>query len=85
MQQQLHHPPQGIMKIGARRAMKQHKKAPRELAIIRSLLFVNSEVERADDSMRRRVSSQIVYTPPQKSGQDFAPSQVKNVTMRRFY
>jgi hypothetical protein len=25
------------------------------------------------------------YTPPQKSGQDFAPSQVKNVTMRRFY
>jgi hypothetical protein len=25
------------------------------------------------------------YTPPQKSGQDFAPSQVENVIMRRFY
>jgi hypothetical protein len=25
------------------------------------------------------------YTPPQKSGQDFAPSQVENVNMRRFY
>jgi hypothetical protein len=25
------------------------------------------------------------YTPPQKSGQDFAPSQVENVIIRRFY
>ena len=27
----------------------------------------------------------VFYTPPQKSVQDFAPSQVENVTMRRFY
>jgi hypothetical protein len=26
-----------------------------------------------------------IYTPPQKSGQDLSPSQVENVTMRRFY
>ena len=26
-----------------------------------------------------------MYTPPKKSGQDCAPSQVQNVTMRRFY
>jgi hypothetical protein len=25
------------------------------------------------------------YTPPQKSGQDFAPAQVENAIMRRFY
>jgi hypothetical protein len=25
-----------------------------------------------------------MYTPPQKSGQDFAPSQVESATMRRF-
>jgi hypothetical protein len=27
----------------------------------------------------------FLYTPPQNPGQDFAPSQVKNVTVRRFY
>jgi hypothetical protein len=27
----------------------------------------------------------VSYTPPQNSGQDFAHSQVKNVTMRRLY
>jgi hypothetical protein len=27
----------------------------------------------------------LLYAPPQESGQDFAPSQVENVTMRRFY
>jgi hypothetical protein len=26
-----------------------------------------------------------INTPPLKSGQDFAPSQVENVIMRRFY
>jgi hypothetical protein len=27
----------------------------------------------------------VSYTPPQNSGQDFAHSEVKNVTMRRIY
>jgi hypothetical protein len=34
---------------------------------------------RGQNSMTR-----IYYTPPQKSGQDFAPSQIENVIMRRF-
>jgi hypothetical protein len=34
-----------------------------------------------------RSLGKVIYndTPPQKSGQDFAPSQVENVIMRRFY
>jgi hypothetical protein len=32
-----------------------------------------------------RYESPLYYTPPQKSGQDFAPAQVENAIMRRFY
>jgi hypothetical protein len=34
---------------------------------------------------RLRLQHAAKYTPPQKSGQDFAPAQVENAIMRRFY